>query len=302
MTIKIQKYNNLKELIFFFSGHQCNNVYIYRIENPKNLSITKILMRLKLVGKKELTYILFLCITVNYAQNGTTEKNKTTQTTKSKLETLAAIEKVCQTIIDDNYANPNSTSLTQSTSTDKNLLDVFSDISVELQKNKNSTTENLGSETKVNSEPSFNEVYPKEKYEALIAHGNVFVKNSELLSQSLQKKATEFDAAAKANNIEEVKNIYTKMGLAFHVMGTKLDSAILELRRTQPSIVETYTKMTAVSNETDALKKVETTVDATSSMVGILYYLSAIKNCNTVVSKIQEHLAQLSKVSGTQKG
>lgn len=263
-------------------------------------------MRLKLVGKKELTYILFLCITMNYAQNGTFKKNKNTPSTKSKLETLASIEKVCQTIIDDYYVNPNSITLTESnisgTSTDKNLLEVFNDISVELQKNKNSTTENLGSEAKVNSEPSFNEVYPKEKYEALIAHGTAFVKKSELLSQSLQKKATEFDAAAKANNIEEVKNIYTKMGLAFHVMGTNLNSAILELRRTQPSIVETYTKMMAVGNETDTLKKVETTVDATSSMVGILYYLSAIKNCNTVISKIQEHLAQLSKVSGTQKG
>lgn len=302
MTIKIQMYTNLKELIFFFSGHQCNNVYIYRIENPKNLSITKILMRLKLVSKKELTYILFLCITVNYAQNGTIEKNKTTQTTKSKLETLAAIEKVCQTIIDDNYANPNSTSLTQSTSTDKNLLDVFSDISVELQKSKSSTTESSGTETKINSDPSFNEVYSKERYEALIAHGAAFVKKSELLSQSLQKKATEFDTAAKAINIEEVKRVYTKMELAFHAMVAKLDSAILELRRTQPYIVETYTKMTAVGNERDALKKVENTVDATNSMTGILHYLSAIKNCNTVVSKIQEYLAQLSKASATQKG
>jgi aspartate ammonia-lyase len=262
-------------------------------------------MRLKLVGKKELTYILFLCITVNYSQNGTFKKNKTTPSTKSKLETLASIEKVCQTIIDDYYVNPNSITLTESnisgTSTDKDLLEVFNDISVELQKNKNSTTENLGSETKVNSEPSFNEVYPKEKYDALIAHGTAFAEKSELLSQSLQKKATEFDAAAKAINIEEVKRVYTKMELAFHAMVAKLDSAILDLRRTQPYIVETYTKMTVVGNETDALKKVENTVDATNSMTGILHYLSAIKNCNTVVSKIQEYLAQLSKASATQK-
>ncbi|KRD09158.1 hypothetical protein ASE21_15045 [Flavobacterium sp. Root901] len=263
-------------------------------------------MRLKLVGKKKLTYILFLFITVNYAQNGTFKKNKTTPSIKTKLETLASIEKVCQTIIDDYYVNPSSITLTESnisgTSTDKNLLEVFNDISVEFKKNKNSTTESTRTETKVSNAMSFNEVYPKEKYDALIAHGAAFVKKSELLSQSLQKKGTEFDTAAKANNIEEVKKAYTKMGLAFNVMCTKLDSAILELRRTQPYIVETYTKMTAVSNETDTLKKVETTVDATSSMVGILYYLSAIKNCNTVVSKIQEHLAQLSKASATQKG
>lgn len=264
-------------------------------------------MRIKIIGKKELTYMLLLFITMNYAQNGTIEKKKTTPTVKSKLEILAAIEKTCQTIIDDNYINPNSTTSTEispnKTSTNKNLYDVFSDISVELQKNKNNTTENTRTETKVNSFTSFNEVYSKEKYDTLKAHGTAFLKKSELLSQTLQKKATEFDAAAaKANNIEEVKRVYTKMGLAFHAMGAKLNSAILDLKKTQPSIVETYTKMMAVSNETDALKKVETTVDATSSMIGILYYLSAIKNCNTVVSKIQEHLTQLSMASGAPKG
>jgi aspartate ammonia-lyase len=263
-------------------------------------------MRIKTIGKKELIYILLFCITMSYSQNGAIEKKKTPSTVKSKLEKLAAIEKVCQTIIDDNYVNPNNTTLTESnpssTSTNKNLLDVFSDISVELQKSKNSTTENLGSETNVNSEPSFDEMYPKEKYETLIAHGAAFVKKTELLSQTLQKKATEFDTAAKANNIEEVKRVYTKMGLAFYTMGAKLDSTILDLKKTQPSIIETYTKMMAVGNETDALKKVATTFDATNSMIGILYYLSAIKNCNTLVSKIQEHLTQLSKASAAQKG
>lgn len=263
-------------------------------------------MRIKTIGKKELACILLLCINMNYAQNVTVEKQKTTQTAKSKQEILAEIEKTCQTIIENSFFNPNNNTLTKinpnRTTTDKNLLDVFSDISVELQKSKNNATESTSTETKVNSEPSFNDVYPKEKYETLIAHGAAFVKKSELLSQSLQKKATEFESAAKANNIEEVKRVYTKMGLAFHTMGTKLDSAILDVRRTQPYIVETYTKMTAVSNETDALKKTETTVDATNSMIGILYYLSAIKNCNTVVSKIQEHLAQLSMASGAPKG
>jgi aspartate ammonia-lyase len=263
-------------------------------------------MTIKIIYKTQLICVLLLCITMSYGQNGTIEKKKTTPTVKSKLEKLAVIEKVCQTIIDYNYFNPNNTTLTESypsnTSTDKNLLDVFSDISTELQKNKNNTSESLVSGTKVNSEPSFDEMYPKEKYETLIAHGAAFVKKTELLSQSLQKKATEFDTAAKANNIEEIKRVYTKMGLAFHTMSAKLDSGILDLKKTQPSIIETYTKMMAVSNETDALKKVATTFDATSSMIGILYYLSAIKNCNTVVSKIQEHLAQLSKASAAQKG
>lgn len=225
----------------------------------KSIVKHKIPMRIKIICKKGLTHILFLCITVNYAQNGTIEKNKTTPAVKSKLETLATIEKTCQTIIDDNYVNPNSTTLTNSnpnkTSTNKNLLDVFSDISVELQKSKNSTTESTSTETKVNSAPSFNEVYPKEKYDTLIAHGTAMVKKYEFLSQSLHKKATEFDTAVKANNIEEVKRVYTKMGLAFHAMGAKLDSAILDMKKTQPYIVETYMKMTAVDNETDTQKK-----------------------------------------------
>jgi aspartate ammonia-lyase len=263
-------------------------------------------MKIKTIDKKELTCILLLCITMNYAQNVTVEKQKTTQTAKSKQEILAEIEKTCQTIIEDNYFNPNNNTLTEinpnRTTTDKNLFDVLSDISVELQKSKNNANESTSTETKENNAPSFNEVYPKEKYDALIAHGTAFVKKSEFLSQSLHKKATEFDAAAKANNIEEVKRAYTKMGLAFNAMGSKLDSAILDLRRTQPYIVETYTKMMTVSNGTDAHKKIETTVDATKSMFGIVYYLEAIKNCNDVVTTIQDYLAQLSKVSGTSKG
>ncbi|HSD08059.1 hypothetical protein [Flavobacterium sp.] len=258
-------------------------------------------MRIKKIATNGITFFLMMWISANYAQKSNTEKKANIATKKEK---FLAIEKACQTIIDEKYnnnivANLSNTDNSISTS-DVNLLEVLGDISSELQNNINTKTEITEYKNQLNKAQTFNDVYPNEKYEALIAHGNDFIKKAELLSQTLHKKGNDLEVALKMNKLVEENGLIKKMGLAFHAMGFRLDSAIMDVRKTQPYLVEAYTKLNAIGDELTATENLESSIVATKSLYGIILYLSAIKNCNATLSKIQDDLAFLAKIARTQ--
>lgn len=251
------------------------------------------------IAKKGLIFFLGIWISTSYAQ--VSNSGKKTNTTADK-EKLLAIEKACQKIINEkeknHFSNNSSDSLSSS---DINLIKVFGNISSELQNDKNTKQETNESKNQLNAAQTFNDIYPKEKYETLIAHGNNLIKKTEFLSQTLHKKGDELEATFKMQKSDEQNKVIQKMGKAFHVMGFRLDSVIMDLRKTQPYIVEAYTNAMAIGDEATPTENLKSSLNVTKSLYGIVLYLSAIKNCNATVSKIQDDLAFLSNVSRTKK-
>jgi aspartate ammonia-lyase len=251
------------------------------------------------IAKKGLIFFLGIWISTSYAQ--VSNSGKKTNTTADK-EKLLAIEKACQKIINEkeknHFSNNSSDSLSSS---DINLIKVFGNISSELQNDKNTKQETNESKNQLNAVQTFNDIYPKEKYEALIAHGNNLIKKTEFLSQTLHKKGDELEATFKMQKSDEQNKVIQKMGEAFHVMGFRIDSVIMDLRKTQPYIVEAYTNAMAIGDEATPTENLKSSLNVTKSLYGIVLYLSAIKNCNATVSKIQDDLAFLSNVSRTKK-
>lgn len=252
-------------------------------------------MNMLKIAKKGLIFFLGIWISTSYAQVG--NSGKKTNTTADK-EQLLAIEKACQKIINEkeenHFSNNSSDSLSAS---DINLIKVFRDISSELQNNKNTKQETTESKNQLNAVQTFNDIYPKEKYETLISHGNNLIEKTEFLSQTLHKKGDELEATFKMKKSDEEYIVIKKKGQAFHVMGFRLDSVIMDLRKTQPNIVEAYTNAMAIGDKATSIENLKSSLDVTKSLYGIILYLSAIKNCNTTVSKIQDNLALLGNVS-----
>lgn len=251
------------------------------------------------IAKKGLIFFLGIWISTSYAQ--VSNSGKKTNTTADK-EKLLAIEKACQKIINEkeknHFSNNSSDSLSSS---DINLIKVFGNISSELQNDKNTKQETNDSKNQLNAAQTFNDIYPKEKYEALIAHGDNLIKKTEFLSQTLHKKGDELEATFKMQKSDEQNKVIKKMGEAFHVMGFRLDSVIMDLRKTQPYIVEAYTNAMAIGDEATPTENLKSSLNVTKSLYGIVLYLSAIKNCNATVSKIQDDLAFLGNVSRAKK-
>lgn len=280
-------------------------------------------MRIKKIAKNGFAFFLVIWISATYAQKNNVEKRTNTTSEKTNKDKLAAIEKVCQTIIDekdDNHFIDNSSDAdTSISSSDINLLKVFGDISSELQNGESNKLQNTENKNQFNTVQTIDTFYSKEKFETLIAHSNSFIRKMEFLSQTLHKKADEFESILKMNKFQEQKMVFTKLGQAFLTMAGRLDYSIKDLQKTQPFIVETYTKMTAISNEMTAnsnnqlkgrnddstqlelAKNLVPTIEATKSLYGVALYLAAIKKCNTTVSKIQEDLVSIAKASGSSK-
>lgn len=247
------------------------------------------------IGKKGVIFFLGIWISSSYAQ--VSDSGKKTNTTAHK-EKLLAIEKACQKIINEKAENRFSNNSSDSlSSSDINLIKVFGDISSELQNNINTKQETTESKNQLNTVQTFNDIYPKEKYETLIAHGNNLIKKTEFLSQTLHKKGEELEATFKMKKSDEQNEVIKKMGQAFHVMGFRLDYVIRDLRKTQPYIVDAYSNAMAIGDEATPIENLKSSFDVTKSLYGIMLYLSAIKNCNATVSKIQDYLALLGNVS-----
>lgn len=265
-------------------------------------------MKIKKSLPNGLVFLLMLWISVCGAQ-GT---NAVKMTSKEK---LAAVEKACQGIIEDkeytavSSSNPDSVS----SSAAMNFGSVLTDVSTALREDK-STANTIPAD----SVPSLNSFYSKEKFATLTAHSTAFIKKTQLLSQTLHNKADGLEAALKATPAEEGRAVYQKMGQALRVMGSRLDVSILELQKTMPYLNETYTQLLAVENELKAeastsnaaadkdvpaalSKKMASSAAIGKNLYGVLQYLAAIKNCQTVVSKIQEDLAVLAKAVRSQK-
>jgi len=275
-------------------------------------------MNIKKIAKNRVTFFLIMWISANYAQVGNVGGKTNSAIKKTNRDKIEAIEKACQIIIDGKSENNSSSSMsiaeTSISSSDMNMLNVLGDITAQLQNH-----ENLKEGKQLDTIQKFSNVYSKDKYAALILHNKEFIKRVELLSETLHKKGEGFEAALKTSKLEDPNIVLKKMAQVFHVMGSRLDSSIVDFRKTLPYLDEMYSKLLAVENETkltansqsnisessneqaELLKKMTSSIELTKNLNGVVLHLASIKKCIAVVSKTQEDLAFLAKVGRSLK-
>lgn len=264
-------------------------------------------MRIQQITKNGFAFFLMLWISCNYAQELKAGESTNSVVKKSSQEKIAAITKACQAIIDKNYS-ADSLSVTEGSiaSSELNSLQVLGDITAVIQ--HSATTQ---AQTQFDTIQQLHSVYSKDKYAKLILRNNEFIKKASLLSATLHQKADGFDTALSLNQHKELHIVLKKMSEAFHIMGARLDSSIVDFKQTLPYLDETYSQILAIENETAVMakdasvtsesgtlfKKFSSSLALTKSLNGVLLHLVSVKKCMTVVSQTQDDLAFLSKVS-----
>ncbi|HKO76607.1 MAG TPA: hypothetical protein VJU52_05285 [Flavobacterium sp.] len=267
------------------------------------------------ITKNGFAFFLMLWISVNYAQERKAWKQTNSAAVKkTSQERIASIEKACQTIIDQKYENDATDSLAVAersiSSSDLNTLQVLGDLTAIIQHPATSQTK-----TQLDTIQQLNTIYSKDKYAGLILRNNEFIKKASSLSAMLHKKADGFDAALNLNKQEELRIVLKKMGEAFHIMGARLDSSIMDFKQTLPYLDETYSQILAIENEAGVtaksssptsersneqlalFKKFSSSIALAKSLNGVVLHLASIKKSIAVVSKTQDDLAFLAQVS-----
>ena len=266
-------------------------------------------MRLKEITKYGFAFLLLLWISVSYAQERKAgEQTNSATVKKTSKERITAIEKACQAIIDEKDGNHSASNLSATTgaisSSDLNSLQVLGDISSILQ-----------AKTQYDTIQQLQTIYSKDKYAGLILRNNEFIKKASSLSAMLHKKADGFDTALSQNKHEELRPVLKKMGEAFHIMGARLDSSIMDFKQTLPYLDEVYSQLLAIENEAAVtvksssltserhneqlvlFKKFSSSIALMKSLNGVVLHLVSIKKCIAAVSKTQDDLAFLAQVS-----
>lgn len=272
-------------------------------------------MRIKEITKNGFAFFLMLWISVNYAQERKAgEQTNSAAVKKTSQERIAAIEKACQVIIDEKDENYSAGSLSVAeggiSSSDLNTLQVLGDLTAIIQHPATSQAK-----TQLDTIQQLNTIYSKDKYAGLIARNNEFIKKASLLSATLHQKADGFDAALNQNKQEELRIVLKKMGEAFHIMGARLDSSIMDFKQTLPYLDEVYSQLVAIENEAAVtttsssnasqrsneqlalFKKFSSSIALIKSLNGVVLHLVSIKECIAVVSKTQDDLAFLAQAS-----
>jgi hypothetical protein len=266
-------------------------------------------MRIKEITKNGFAFLLMLWISASYTQERKAgEQTNSAAVKKTSQERIAAIEKACQAIIDEKAGNYSAGSLSAAggtiSSSDLNSLQVLGDISSILQ-----------GKTQYDTIQQLQTIYSKDKYAGLILRNKEFIKKASSLSAMLHKKADGFDAALSLNKQEELGIVLKKMGEAFHIMGARLDSSIMDFKQTLPYLDETYSQIAAIENEAGVtakspspasesrneqvvlFKKFTSSIALMKSLNGVVLHLVSIKKCIAAVSKTQDDLDFLAQVS-----
>lgn len=272
-------------------------------------------MRIKEITKNSFAFFLILWISTSYAQQPKVgQQTNSAVVKKTSKERMAAIEKACQVIIDQKQENDATDSLAVAersiSSSDLNTLQVLGDLTAIIQRPATAQAK-----TQLDTIQQLQTIYSKEKYAGLIARNNEFIKKASLLSATLHQKADGFDAALSQNKQEELRIVLKKMGEAFHIMGARLDSSIMDFKQTLPYLDQVYSQLVAIENEAAVsasspsntsessneqlvlFKKFSSSIALIKSLNGVVLHLVSIKKCIAVVSKTQDDLAFLAQAS-----
>src|SRR6188768_776262 len=245
-----------------------------------------------------------------------------TEVGRMKPETLAAIEKACQAIMDGKYHDQFLVDLYQGgagTSANMNANEVIANIALELSGHKKGEYNIVEPHDDLNMGQSTNDVYPTAIHVALLLHNDKVIQQAKMLSQSFHKKGDEFKSLVKMGRTEGQDAVPMTVGQEFHGFGNQIDGAIDILRNTEAYLYEENMGATAIGTgltaspgyaEKCAVQLAKITgkpmtlakdlVAATSSMQAFVMYSSALKNLAVTLSKISSDLIFL--CSGPRNG
>ena len=235
-----------------------------------------------------------------------------TEVGRMKPETLAAIEKACQAVMDGKYHDQFLVDMYQGgagTSANMNANEVLANIALEMSGHKKGQYEIVEPHDDLNMGQSTNDVYPTTIHVALLLHNDKMVNEAKALSASFHKKGDEFNTVLKMGRTEGQDAVPMTVGQEFHAFGNQVDAAIDVLVRSESYLCEVNMGATAIGTGITAspgyaercvaqLAKItgkpmvlaHDLVAATSSMQAFVMYSSAIKNFAVTLSKISSDL------------
>ena len=245
-----------------------------------------------------------------------------TEVGRMKPETLAAIEKACQAVMDGKYHDQFLVDLYQGgagTSANMNANEVLANIALELSGHKKGEYNIVEPHDDLNMGQSTNDVYPTAIHVALLLHNDRVVKEAKNLSAAFHKKGDEFVKILKMGRTEGQDAVPMTVGQEFHGFGNQLDAAIDVLVKSEAYLCEVNMGATAIGTGITAspgyaekcvaqLAKItgkpmvlaHDLVAATSSMQAFVMYSAALKNFAITLSKISSDLIFLA--SGPRAG
>lgn len=231
---------------------------------------------------------------------------------RMKPETLAAIEKACQAVMDGKYHDQFLVDLYQGgagTSANMNANEVLANIALELSGHKKGEYHIVEPHDDLNMGQSTNDVYPTTIHVALLLHNDKVVKEAKALSAAFHKKGDEYKGILKMGRTEGQDAVPMTVGQEFHGFGSQLDGAIDVLVKSEAYLCEVNMGATAIGTGITAspgyaekcvaqLAKItgkpmvlaHDLVGATSSMQAFVMYSSALKNFAVTLSKISSDL------------
>jgi aspartate ammonia-lyase len=245
-----------------------------------------------------------------------------TQVGRMKPETLAAIEKAYQAIMDGKYHDQFLVDMYQGgagTSANMNANEVIANIALELSGHKKGEYHIIEPHDDLNMGQSTNDVYPTAIHVALLLHNDKVVKEAKALSAAFHKKGDQFKNILKMGRTEGQDAVPMTVGQEFHGFGNQLDAAIDALVKSEAYLYEENMGATAIGTgitaspgyaEKCAVELAKLTgkpmflshdlVAATSSMQAFVMYSAALKNFAITLSKISSDLIFLA--SGPRAG
>jgi aspartate ammonia-lyase len=235
-----------------------------------------------------------------------------TQIGRMKPETLAAIEKACQAIIDGKYHDQFLVDLYNGgagTSANMNANEVIANVALEMSGHKKGEYTIIEPHDDLNMGQSTNDVYPTTIHVALLLHNDKVITEAKALSASFHKKGDEYKDVLKMGRTEGQDAVPMTVGQEFHGFGNQLDAAIDVLQKSEVYLYEVNMGATAIGTGITAspgyaekcvaeLAKItgkpmvlaHDLVAATSSMQAFVMYSSAVKNFAITLSKISSDL------------
>lgn len=245
-----------------------------------------------------------------------------TEVGRMKPETLAAIEKACQAIMDGKYHDQFLVDMYQGgagTSANMNANEVIANVALELSGHKKGEYNIIEPHDDLNMGQSTNDVYPTTIHVALLLHNDKLVSEAKALSASFHKKGDQFNTVLKMGRTEGQDAVPMTVGQEFHAFGNQLDGAIDVLIKSEAYLCDVNMGATAIGTGITAspgyaekcvaqLAKItgkpmvlaHDLVAATSSMQAFVMYSSALKNFAITLSKISSDLIFLT--SGPRAG
>ncbi|PWT73073.1 MAG: aspartate ammonia-lyase [Bacteroidetes bacterium] len=235
-----------------------------------------------------------------------------TQVGRMKPETLAAIEKACQAIMDGKYHDQFLVDMYQGgagTSANMNANEVIANVALELSGHKKGEYNIIEPHDDLNMGQSTNDVYPTAIHVALLLHNDKVVREARALAAAFHKKGDQFKTVLKMGRTEGQDAVPMTVGQEFNAFGYQLDAAIDALVKSESYLYEVNMGATAIGTGITAspgyaekcvaeLAKItgkpmvlaHDLVAATSSMQAFVMFSAALKNFAVTLSKINSDL------------